>query len=69
MAKKLYKKAFNNSSKGKATFWQSIFYLSILIKVFKWLFAKAQPKVSQQIDLEPGEYKITVQDPNRSEKK
>jgi hypothetical protein len=62
MLKKSFNKAFNNKSKKRSTFWQIIFYFTIFIRLIKWLFAKADPKVTQEIDLDPGEYKITVQD-------
>ena len=67
--KKLYKKAFGKNTKGKSFIWRSFFYISVTVKVIKWLFSKAQPKVDQQIDLEPGEYKIKVDDPKVKSKK
>ena len=66
MASKLYKKAFNN---GGSLIWRGFFWISIIFKVVKWLFKKAQPKTDQQIDLEPGEYHIVVKDLKTEKKK
>ncbi|MBP9114808.1 MAG: hypothetical protein KBF89_00500 [Acidimicrobiia bacterium] len=62
MPKKIIKKVLKNTSKKDGFFWKLLFYGSIAKKILKWVFAKPTPKIVQQIDLEPGEYKIKVQD-------
>lgn len=66
MMSKLFKKAF---TKGGSKLWQSFFWLSLIIKVIKWLFKKADPKVERSIELAPGEYSITVDRPQNKKVK
>lgn len=63
---KLFKKAF---TKGGSRFWRGFFWLSLAIKIIKWLFKKAQPKVDQSIELAPGEYSIKVDRPQNKKAK
>lgn len=54
--KTAYKKGF----KGGSTIWTYWFAVVVIFKIVKFLFAKPAPKVIDQYDLEPGEYKVTV---------
>lgn len=54
----MYKKGFKNGS----VFWKLVLIGSVLLKILKWLFAKPTPVKVQEYELEPGEYKITVQE-------
>jgi len=48
--------------RGGSKKWKFLFYFGLAIRIIRFITSKAQPKVIDQYDLEPGEYKLVVSD-------
>ena len=59
-----YKKGFKQGS----IFWKVGFFVAVAFKIFRWLFAKPLPTPVEEFEISPGEYRIVVNDSEKTKK-